>query len=176
MEKRDLPNENTIAQPIMADAMAPLPLIGQADLVVLDPPCSSTGVFAKQPSAKWRLGPKSIDRMAAIQWAMINSCAEKVKPGGVMTYSTCSITLEENEAIIERFLKEHTEFMLARYFTANRFAGTARLYQMPTFISTHSPMQRILYSKTSKESELATITFFVVILAQNRQMFFVAFL
>ena len=104
--------KTTIAQPVMADAMAPLPLIGQADLVVLDPPCSSTGVFAKQPSAKWRLGPKSIDRMAAIQWAMINSCAEKVKPGGVMTYSTCSITLEENEAIIERFLKEHNNFML----------------------------------------------------------------
>ncbi len=103
----------TIAQPVMADAMAPLPLDGEADLVVLDPPCSSTGVFAKQPSAKWRLGPKSIERMANIQWQMINSCAQKVKAGGVMTYSTCSITVEENEMIVERFLKEHPEFSLA---------------------------------------------------------------
>ena len=63
----------------MADATAPLPLDGEADLIVLDPPCTSTGVFAKQPSAKWRLGPKSIERMADIQWKMINNCAQKVK-------------------------------------------------------------------------------------------------
>jgi 16S rRNA (cytosine967-C5)-methyltransferase len=104
--------KTTIAQPVMADAMAPLPLTIEADLVVLDPPCSSTGIFAKQPSAKWRLGPKSLERMSGIQWAMINSCAEKVAAGGVMTYSTCSITVEENEMIIERFLKEHADFKL----------------------------------------------------------------
>ena len=102
----------TIAQSVMADATAPLPLDGEADLIVLDPPCTSTGVFAKQPSAKWRLGPKSIERMADIQWKMISSCAQKVKAGGVMTYSTCSITVEENEMIIERFLKERPNFSL----------------------------------------------------------------
>jgi len=104
---------NKIAQPVMADAMAPLPLVGKADLVVLDPPCSSTGVFAKQPSAKWRLRPKSIDKMATIQWRMINNCADKVATCGVLTYSTCSITVEENEMIVERFLKWHPEFTLA---------------------------------------------------------------
>ena len=102
-----------IAEPVIADACAPLPFNMQADLVVLDPPCTSTGVFAKQPSAKWRLRPKSIEKMAAIQWKMINSCAEKVAAGGALTYSTCSITVEENEMIIERFLKWHPEFTLA---------------------------------------------------------------
>jgi 16S rRNA (cytosine967-C5)-methyltransferase len=101
-----------IAEPIIADACAPLPFNTQADLVILDPPCTSTGVFAKQPSAKWRLRPKSIEKMAAIQWKMINSCAEKVAAGGALTYSTCSITVEENEMIIERFLKWHPEFSL----------------------------------------------------------------
>ena len=43
---------------------------------------------------------------------MINSCAEKVAAGGVLIYSTCSITVEENEMIVERFLKEHAEFSL----------------------------------------------------------------
>ena len=104
---------NKIAQPILADAMAPLPLIGEADLVILDPPCSSTGVFAKQPSAKWRLRPKSIEKMATIQWRMINNCADKVAADGVLTYSTCSITVEENEMIVERFLKRHSEFTMA---------------------------------------------------------------
>jgi 16S rRNA (cytosine967-C5)-methyltransferase len=101
-----------IVEPIIADACASLPFCGEADLVVLDPPCTSTGVFAKQPSAKWRLRPKSIEKMAAIQWKMINSCAEKVVAGGALTYSTCSITVEENEMIIERFLKWHPEFSL----------------------------------------------------------------
>jgi 16S rRNA (cytosine967-C5)-methyltransferase len=101
-----------IAEPVIADACVSLPFAVEADLVVLDPPCTSTGVFGKQPSAKWRLTPKSIDKMADIQWRMISNCAEKVKAGGVLTYSTCSITVEENEMIIERFLKRHPEFTL----------------------------------------------------------------
>jgi len=51
--------------------------------------------------------------MAEIQWNMINSCAEKVASGGVLAYSTCSIAVEENEMIIERFLANHPEFGLA---------------------------------------------------------------
>ena len=102
-----------IAEPVIADVLVNVPLLGIADLVVLDPPCTSTCVFAKQPSAKWRLTPKSIANMAEIQWQMINICAEKVAKGGVLTYSTCSITEEENEGIIQQFLKEHSDFALA---------------------------------------------------------------
>jgi 16S rRNA (cytosine967-C5)-methyltransferase len=101
-----------IAEPVIADVRLPLPLTVEADLVVLDPPCTSTGVFAKQPSAKWRLSPKSMENMATVQWQMINNCAEKVASKGFLAYSTCSITVEENEMIIERFLKEHQEFSL----------------------------------------------------------------
>jgi 16S rRNA (cytosine967-C5)-methyltransferase len=102
-----------IAEAVMADARGALPFVLEADVVVLDPPCTSTGAFGKFPSAKWRLTPKSIDRMAEIQWLMINSCAETVKAGGVLIYSTCSVTVEENEMIVERFLKQHPEFALA---------------------------------------------------------------
>ena len=101
-----------IALPIIADACNPLPLTLEADLVVLDPPCTSTGDFAKLPSAKWRLTRRSVDKMAEIQWKMINNCAEHAKPGGTLVYSTCSITIEENEILIERFLKWHPEFSL----------------------------------------------------------------
>ena len=101
-----------IAEPVIADANIWLPLKIEADVVVLDPPCTSTGAFGKFPSAKWRLTPKSIGKMAEIQWKMINNCAEKVKPGGILTYSTCSITVEENEMIIERFLEAHPDFSL----------------------------------------------------------------
>ncbi|HMK94135.1 MAG TPA: RsmB/NOP family class I SAM-dependent RNA methyltransferase, partial [Candidatus Limnocylindrales bacterium] len=61
-----------IAEPIIADACVTLPFSDEADLVVLDPPCTGTGIFAKQPSAKWRISPRSIDKMAEIQWNMIN--------------------------------------------------------------------------------------------------------
>ncbi len=102
-----------IAVPTIADACNPLPLKIKTDIVVLDPPCTSTGAFRKLPSSKWRLTRRSVDRMAEIQWKMIKNCAENVKPSGTLIYSTCSITVEENEMIIERFLKWHPEFSLA---------------------------------------------------------------
>lgn len=102
-----------IAVPIIADACNPPPFTIEADIIVLDPPCTSTGAFRKLPSAKWRLTRRSVDKMAEIQWQMINSCAENVKLGGTLIYSTCSITVEENEMLVERFLKWHPEFSLA---------------------------------------------------------------
>jgi 16S rRNA (cytosine967-C5)-methyltransferase len=102
-----------IADPVIADARKPLPLNTLADIVVLDPPCTSTGTFGRLPEAKWRLTPYSIDKMAETQWRMLNNCAESVKPEGILIYSTCSITVEENEILIERFLKWHHEFSLA---------------------------------------------------------------
>jgi len=101
-----------IAEPITADARYPLPIAFQANVLVLDPPCTNTGTFAKSPSDKWRLTVHSIENMAELQWQMLNNCAENVKQGGTLIYSTSSITVEENENQIERFLKWHPEFSL----------------------------------------------------------------
>jgi 16S rRNA (cytosine967-C5)-methyltransferase len=101
-----------IALPIIADVCSPLPFALEADIVVLDPPCTSTGTFGRSPSAKWRLTRRSIHKMAEVQWQMLHISAENVKPEGVLIYSTCSVTVEENEMIIERFLKEHPDFSL----------------------------------------------------------------
>jgi len=101
-----------IAEPMIADARFRLPLDTRADLLVLDPPCTGTGTFAKNPAAKWRLAPGSIVKMAEIQWQMLDNCSDYVKSGGTLVYSTCSITVEENEMLIERFLKWHPEFLL----------------------------------------------------------------
>lgn len=100
------------AEAIYADAQRSLSTNVVADLVVLDPPCTSTGAFGKTPSAKWRLTKRSVFNMAQIQWNMLNTCADRVKRRGHLLYSTCSITLEENEILIERFLKWHPEFRL----------------------------------------------------------------
>jgi 16S rRNA (cytosine967-C5)-methyltransferase len=99
-----------IVQPVVADARTSLPLNVSADLVILDPPCTSTGTFGKTPDAKWRLTKRSMRGMSRIQAEMIEQCAEHVKEGGFLVYSTCSITVEENEMVIENFLKLHPEF------------------------------------------------------------------
>jgi 16S rRNA (cytosine967-C5)-methyltransferase len=101
-----------IAQPMVADARKTLPLNVSADLVILDPPCTSTGTFGKTPDAKWRLTKRSMLGMAKIQREMIEQCTEYVKKGGFLVYSTCSITVEENEMVIENFLKLHPEYKL----------------------------------------------------------------
>lgn len=101
------------AVPVTADVCHPLPLRLSADLVILDPPCTSTGAFSKMPSAKWRLTKRSVLHMAQIQWRMLQQCAEHVKDEGSLVYSTCSVTLEENEMLIEKFLKGYPEFTLA---------------------------------------------------------------
>jgi 16S rRNA (cytosine967-C5)-methyltransferase len=101
-----------IAAPMIADACNTFPLKTKADVVVLDPPCTSTGAFRKLPSAKWRITGHSLDKMAEIQWKMINNCAVNVKFGGALIYSTCSVTVEENEMLIDRFLKWHPDFSL----------------------------------------------------------------
>jgi 16S rRNA (cytosine(967)-C(5))-methyltransferase len=116
-----------IAEPMVADARVSVPIVDEADLVVLDPPCTSSGVFAKQPSAKWRLSPKSIANMSGIQQQMINNCAEKIKVGGTLIYSTCSVTLEENEGVVGQFLKEHSDFRLTKITPEFGSPGLANL-------------------------------------------------
>jgi 16S rRNA (cytosine(967)-C(5))-methyltransferase len=101
-----------IAKPIIADARAHLPMVAKADLLMLDPPCTNTGTFGNKPSTKWRLLPSAGEKMAEFQWEMLNNCAEYVKPKGTLIYCTSSITVEENEMLIERFVKWHPEFVL----------------------------------------------------------------
>ncbi len=112
-----------IAEPVIVDARDSLPFTIGTDLVILDPPCTSSGTFRKLPSAKWRLTPRSIERMAEIQWQMLNNCAEHVKSQGTLVYATCSITVEENEMQIERFLKHHPQFSLTEITPKIGFSG-----------------------------------------------------
>jgi len=97
---------------VLVDARACLPFSGAADVVVLDPPCSESGVLARVPSLKWRLTPELIANMAEIQWRMLRSCADFVKVGGSLVYSTNSVFVEENEMQVERFLRLFPDFKL----------------------------------------------------------------
>ena len=101
-----------IAEPIISDISLDLPIRVKADIALIDPPCSGTGIFIKTPSLKWRIDLKDIEKFSEKQFRMIRNAANYLKEGGILVYSTCSITLEENEKLIERFLKVQPEFKL----------------------------------------------------------------
>ena len=113
-----------IALSVLSDARFELPVRLKADIVLLDPPCTSTGAFSRAPSARWRLRPKSARNMARIQARMLDACAEHVRPGGALIYATCSLLVEENELVVERFLRTHPDFELER---AEPFLGSPGL-------------------------------------------------
>ena len=85
-------------------------LIGKADRVLADVPCSGIGVIHKKPDIKFNRCEEDIAVLCGIQRNILNSAAEYVRPGGVLVYSTCTILKDENSGQIERFLKEHNDF------------------------------------------------------------------
>ncbi len=82
------------------------------DRVLLDAPCSGLGVIRRNPEAKWRLSPEDITRLAATQKVMLKNAVRMLKPGGVLLYSTCSTTREENEDVVRDFLLRHPHCVL----------------------------------------------------------------
>lgn len=83
-----------------------------ADAVLLDAPCSATGIFRRHPDVLHRVRPALIAEMAALQARLLDRAAGWVRPGGVLVYSTCSLEPEEGEAQLARFLDAHPDFAL----------------------------------------------------------------
>lgn len=82
------------------------------DLVLLDVPCSGHGTIRHKPDIKWSSEREQITKLLKIQTKMIQKASELVKPGGVLVYSTCTIEFEENDGIIEKFLKNNPDWKL----------------------------------------------------------------
>ncbi|MGJ8674169.1 16S rRNA (cytosine(967)-C(5))-methyltransferase RsmB [Rubritalea sp.] len=82
------------------------------DAILLDVPCSNTGVLRKRVDARWRMTPESISEVVHLQKSLLNNAVKCIKPGGRIVYSTCSIDKEENSELIMDFLKSHPEFEL----------------------------------------------------------------
>lgn len=81
------------------------------DRVLVDAPCSNTGVLRRRLEARWRLQPGEIPRLAAEQGRLLDQGAAHVKPGGTLVYSTCSLEPEENTAVASAFAGRHPEFV-----------------------------------------------------------------
>ncbi|GBE14747.1 ribosomal RNA small subunit methyltransferase B [bacterium BMS3Abin14] len=81
------------------------------DKILLDAPCSGTGVIRRHPEGKWRKDPEGIVDLIRMQNVLLKAAGDCLAPGGRLLYSTCSILQEENEEVVTRFLEE-ADFML----------------------------------------------------------------
>jgi 16S rRNA (cytosine967-C5)-methyltransferase len=85
---------------------------GGFDRVFVDAPCTGTGTWRRNPDAKWRLAPKDLEELVALQAEILDSAQRLVKPGGRLVYVTCSLLIEEDERQVEAFLAGHPDFSL----------------------------------------------------------------
>lgn len=85
-------------------------LEGQADLVLVDAPCSGSGVWRRRPETAHNLTESEVERLHALQTAILSRAAKLVKPGGLLAYATCSILPDENEQTADAFETRHPEF------------------------------------------------------------------
>lgn len=85
-------------------------LHNRADFLLVDAPCSGLGVLRRRPDARWRKEPGQLPAIVKLQAEILDGTSRCVKEGGVMVYSTCTITREENWGQVEDFLVRHPEF------------------------------------------------------------------
>jgi 16S rRNA (cytosine967-C5)-methyltransferase len=84
----------------------------QFDRVLLDAPCSNTGVLRRRADLRWRIEESEIPKLAMLQEKLLVAAVPFTKPQGILIYSTCSLEEEENQRVVERFGKSHPEFAL----------------------------------------------------------------
>ncbi|HMI20732.1 MAG TPA: RsmB/NOP family class I SAM-dependent RNA methyltransferase [Sphingomonas sp.] len=108
------------------EAQALADLAGQADVVLIDAPCSGTGTWRRNPEARWRLTPDRLDRLRAMQATVLRTGAPLVKPGGRLVYAVCSLLDEEGKAQIDAFRAANPEWTLVDPLEAGLPHGPGR--------------------------------------------------
>lgn len=88
------------------------------DAVLLDVPCSNSGVLQRRVDARWRMQESEFERLSVLQSAILEQASAAVRPGGRLVYSTCSIDAQEDRSVVDAFLARHPEFSLARDYLA----------------------------------------------------------
>lgn len=82
------------------------------DRILIDAPCSNTGVLRRRVDLRWRIHPTELERLRATQQELLDKAAKLLKPGGTLVYSTCSLEPEENTELVQKFLAAEPGFKL----------------------------------------------------------------
>ena len=83
--------------------------------MLLDAPCSGIGTWPRNPDARWRTRPQQIMEAAERQARLLDICAARVRPGGCLVYAVCTLTREETELAVRRFLASRADFAVAPF-------------------------------------------------------------
>ena len=101
---------------------------GQADIVLVDAPCSGSGTWRRNPEGRWRLTPERLQRVAALQARLLDLAAPLVQTGGTLTYAVCSILTREGAGQVDDFLGRHSSWAVQDAFgSIGRSNGGGRL-------------------------------------------------
>ncbi len=84
------------------------------DRILVDAPCSNTGVMRRRVDLRWRIRPEEVQRLRATQLELLGQAAAQLKPGGALVYGTCSLEPEENDSVISEFLNANPGLKLER--------------------------------------------------------------
>jgi len=95
---------------LLQEDQIPEQLLGKMDAILIDAPCSGTGVLRRNPDAKWKISPEMVQEMSEKQKNILRQYAPLLKHGGRLVYATCSLLAEENEQVVEAFMSEHVDF------------------------------------------------------------------
>ena len=87
-------------------------LIGKMDYCLVDAPCSGLGIIRRRPEIKWNRKEEDIDALKEMQLKILNNAKQYIKSGGIIIYSTCTISKDENEKVINSFLTENKNLKL----------------------------------------------------------------
>ncbi len=130
----------------------------QADKILVDAPCSGLGVIRRRPDIKYKENVTDFAEIVRIQRDILNHCADFLKPGGVLVYSTCTINPAENEEQIFEFLKTHPDFSLVPA-THPQITGAKELLQkgMESFFPTKDGGDGFFIAKLKRRKDDETI-------------------
>ena len=95
-------------------------LNGKCDRVLVDAPCSGSGTLRRNPDLKWRFSETELARVGGVQHSVLRAAARLLKRDGRLVYATCSLLIQENQAVAEAFLSEHPDFELISAATVLR--------------------------------------------------------
>jgi 16S rRNA (cytosine967-C5)-methyltransferase len=102
--------------------------VGQADVVLVDAPCSGSGTWRRKPEGRWRLTPARLDRVVALQSRLLDIAAELVRPGGRIVYAVCSLLSREGAGQIQDFLSRRSSWIVEETpIAAGRWDGVGKL-------------------------------------------------
>ena len=84
------------------------------DGILLDVPCSNTGVLQRRSDARWRVNPKRIKELNKLQFSILENCSKFVSSNGRIVYSTCSLEQEENELLLDKWISQNKRFYIEK--------------------------------------------------------------